>query len=78
VCGFDFDDHTELIPAFAAIALMSFTDNIGVGITAAPVLYPLFQASRRTPQRNSCRIVDFMHSFGLILRFLSISIGGLG
>jgi adenine/guanine/hypoxanthine permease len=39
----DFDDYTELIPAFAVIALMSFTYNIGVGITAGLVLYPLFK-----------------------------------
>lgn len=39
----DFDDHTELIPAFAVIALMSFTYNIGVGITAGLVLYPLLK-----------------------------------
>lgn len=38
-----FDDYTELIPAFATIALMSFTYNIGVGITAGLVLYPLFK-----------------------------------
>lgn len=35
-----FDDFTELVPAFAVIALMSFTYNIGVGITAGFVLYP--------------------------------------
>jgi len=34
------DDFTELIPAFAVVALMSFTYNIGVGITAGFVLYP--------------------------------------
>jgi len=28
------------VPAFAVIALMSFTYNIGVGITAGFVLYP--------------------------------------
>jgi adenine/guanine/hypoxanthine permease len=39
----DFDDYTELIPAFAVISLMSFTYNIGVGITAGLVLYPLFK-----------------------------------
>jgi AGZA family xanthine/uracil permease-like MFS transporter len=38
-----FDDYTESIPAFAVIALMSFTYNIGVGITAGLVLYPLFK-----------------------------------
>ena len=35
-----FDDYTELIPAFAVVALMSFTFNIGIGITAGFVLYP--------------------------------------
>jgi AGZA family xanthine/uracil permease-like MFS transporter len=35
-----FDDFTELIPAFAVVALMSFTFNIGIGITAGFVLYP--------------------------------------
>lgn len=39
----DLDDYTEMIPAFAVIALMSFTYNIGVGITAGLVLYPLFK-----------------------------------
>jgi AGZA family xanthine/uracil permease-like MFS transporter len=36
-----FDDYTELIPSFAVVALMSFTYNIGIGITAGFVLYPL-------------------------------------
>ncbi len=36
----DFADFTELIPAFAVVALMSFTYNVGVGITAGFVLYP--------------------------------------
>ncbi len=36
-----FDDFTELIPAFAVVALMSFTYNIGIGITAGLALYPL-------------------------------------
>ena len=35
-----FDDFTELIPAFAVVALMSFTYNVGIGITAGFVLYP--------------------------------------
>lgn len=37
----DFSDHTESIPAFAVVSLMCFTFNIGVGITAGFVLYPL-------------------------------------
>jgi len=35
-----FDDFTELIPAFAVVALMIFTYNIGIGMTAGFVLYP--------------------------------------
>jgi adenine/guanine/hypoxanthine permease len=35
-----FDDFTELILAFAVVALMSFTYNVGIGITAGFVLYP--------------------------------------
>jgi AGZA family xanthine/uracil permease-like MFS transporter len=36
-----FDDLTELVPAFATVALMSFTYNVGVGITAGFLLYPI-------------------------------------
>ena len=41
----NFEDYTELFPAFAIIALMSFTYNIGVGITAGFVLYPWFKVA---------------------------------
>jgi AGZA family xanthine/uracil permease-like MFS transporter len=34
---------TELIPAFATVVLMSFTYNIGVGMTAGFVLYPILK-----------------------------------
>ena len=37
----DFTDDTESIPAFAVVALMGFTFNIAVGITAGFVLYPI-------------------------------------
>ncbi|MFH1220037.1 MAG: NCS2 family permease [Candidatus Eisenbacteria bacterium] len=37
----NFSDYTELIPAFFIIALMSFTYNIGVGLIAGFVLYPI-------------------------------------
>ncbi|MBN1154217.1 NCS2 family permease [candidate division KSB1 bacterium] len=37
------EDYSELIPAFATIILMSFTYNIGVGMTAGFILYPLFK-----------------------------------
>jgi len=39
----DFSDYSELIPAFCTIVLMSFTYNIGIGMTAGFILYPLFK-----------------------------------
>jgi AGZA family xanthine/uracil permease-like MFS transporter len=41
----DFDDLTELVPAFATIVMMVFTYNIGNGLTAGLVLYPLVKAA---------------------------------
>ena len=38
-----FDDLTEVIPAFATITLMSFTFNLGIGMTAGFILYPLLK-----------------------------------
>ena len=38
-----FDDYTELFPAVATIALMVFTYNIGFGMAAGFVLYPLLK-----------------------------------
>jgi AGZA family xanthine/uracil permease-like MFS transporter len=43
VARLKFDDLTEVIPAFAAIILMSFTYNLGIGMTASFVLYPLLK-----------------------------------
>jgi AGZA family xanthine/uracil permease-like MFS transporter len=39
----DFDDPTELFPAFLTISLISFTYNIGVGMTAGLIAYPLIK-----------------------------------
>ncbi len=41
IAKLDFDDLTELIPAFTALVLMSFTYNLGIGMTASFVMYPL-------------------------------------
>jgi AGZA family xanthine/uracil permease-like MFS transporter len=38
-----FDDYTELVPAFVTIVLMVFTFNIGIGMTAGFVVYPLLK-----------------------------------
>ncbi|HKK21719.1 MAG TPA: NCS2 family permease, partial [candidate division Zixibacteria bacterium] len=39
----DFKDLSEAIPAFAVIVLMSFTYNLGIGVTAGFVAYPLMK-----------------------------------
>jgi len=41
--GIDFDDLTELVPAFVTIIVMVFTYNIGNGLTAGLVLYPIMK-----------------------------------
>ncbi|MGZ8459484.1 MAG: NCS2 family permease [Candidatus Deferrimicrobiaceae bacterium] len=43
VTRIDFSDTTELIPAFLTIVLMSFTYNIGVGMTAGLITYPILK-----------------------------------
>jgi AGZA family xanthine/uracil permease-like MFS transporter len=40
---FPFNDYTELFPAAATIAFMSFTYNLGFGIAAGFVLYPILK-----------------------------------
>ncbi len=39
----NFDDLTEAIPAFCVIVLMSFTYNLGIGITAGFAVYPIMK-----------------------------------
>jgi AGZA family xanthine/uracil permease-like MFS transporter len=41
VTRIDFGDYTELIPAFLTIVMMIFTFNIGVGMTAGLLSYPV-------------------------------------
>jgi len=43
VTRIDFRDPMELIPAFLTISLISFTYNIGVGMTAGIISYPLLK-----------------------------------
>lgn len=54
----EFDDLTELAPAFATIAIMIFTYNIGNGLTAGLLLYPVMKlATGRYRELNSGSIV---------------------
>jgi len=49
VTKIDVNDPTELIPAFLTISLISFTNNIGVGMTAGIISFPLLKVfSRRS------------------------------
>ena len=43
VTRLDFSKLSEIVPAFCVIILMSFTYNIGIGMTAGFVLTPLFK-----------------------------------
>jgi AGZA family xanthine/uracil permease-like MFS transporter len=43
VTQLDFTDYTELIPAFLTIILISFTYNVGVGMTSGLLLYPILK-----------------------------------
>jgi AGZA family xanthine/uracil permease-like MFS transporter len=46
----DFDDLTELVPAFATIVMMVFTYNIANGLTAGLVLHPLMNLLAGRPR----------------------------
>lgn len=39
----NFEDLTDVIPAFTVVALMCFTYNIGIGMTAGFVIYPIIK-----------------------------------
>jgi AGZA family xanthine/uracil permease-like MFS transporter len=45
VTKIDFGDLTEAVPAFATIVMMVFSYNIGNGLTAGLILYPLVKAA---------------------------------
>jgi AGZA family xanthine/uracil permease-like MFS transporter len=38
-----FDDFSEVVPVFCIVVLMSFTYNVGIGMTAGFIVYPLFK-----------------------------------
>jgi AGZA family xanthine/uracil permease-like MFS transporter len=49
----EFDDLTELVPAFATIAMMIFTYNIANGLTAGLVLSPVMKLLAGKPREIS-------------------------
>jgi len=69
----DFDDYTELIPAFRVIALMSFTYNSEW--ESLPVSSCIHCSSwRRAMARNTRRTLDALCTIDTFLRLLPISI----
>ena len=58
VTKIDFEDLTELAPAFATIVMMVFTYNIANGLTAGLVLYPIIKVlAGRASELNGGSIV---------------------
>jgi len=54
----DFDDLTELVPAFLTIVMMVFTFNIANGLTAGLVVYPIVKVcTGRAREVNAGMIV---------------------
>ena len=54
----DFDDLSELVPAFVTIVMMLFTYNIANGLTAGLVVYPVMKlAAGRARDLNGGSIV---------------------
>jgi AGZA family xanthine/uracil permease-like MFS transporter len=54
----DFNDLTELVPAFVTIVMMLFTYNIGNGLTAGLALYPVIKlATGRYKELNAGSVV---------------------
>jgi AGZA family xanthine/uracil permease-like MFS transporter len=67
-----FDDLTEVVPAFATIAMMAFTYNIANGLTAGLVLHPLMKllAGRPREIRGGSLVLALLclvyYAFGLV------------
>ena len=54
----DFDDLTEVVPAFVTIVMMIFTYNIANGLTAGLVLYPVLKVlAGKAKQLNAGSVV---------------------
>jgi adenine/guanine/hypoxanthine permease len=72
VARIDFNDFTELVPAFATIVIMAFTYNIANGLTAGLVLYPVMKilAGRWRELRAGTIVLALLcglyYAFGLV------------
>jgi len=50
ITGIKFNDLTEVVPAFSVIALTCFTYNLGIGMAAGFVVYPLMKIISGRPK----------------------------
>ena len=72
VTRIDFDDFTELVPAFTTIVAMAFTYNVANGLTAGLVLYPIMKivAGRWRELRGGTVVLAILcalyYAFGLV------------
>jgi len=64
VAKINFQDLTEAVPAFVVVILMSFTYNLGIGMTAGFVFYPVLKLV-------SGRVKE-VHPGSWVLAFLSL------
>ena len=71
VTRIDFEDMTELVPAFVTIAMMVFTYNIANGLTAGLAIYPVLKlaAGRRHDVKGGTAVLALLcgayYAFGL-------------
>jgi AGZA family xanthine/uracil permease-like MFS transporter len=64
-----FDDLTEVIPAFAVIVLMSFTMNLGIGLTAGLLAHPIVKvlAGRAREVKKGAWLLGILSGLFLVL-----------
>ena len=69
IVNIKFDDLTEVIPAFSVIVLMSFTLNLGIGLTAGFLMYPLIMAlsGRAREVRAGAWVLGLLSALFLVL-----------
>lgn len=66
----DFSDFSEWIPAFITITLMTFSYNLGIGITAGFIIYPIMKISTgKARQVNSGMWIFFTLSAAFYLLY---------
>lgn len=68
IVNIDFNDFTEAVPAFFAIALMPFTYSIANGIAAAMIFYPIVKIS--TGRHKDLNPIIYVLAVLFIIRYI--------